>query len=312
MCSAIPRRTKASSCRFPAATASRPCARPRSAARSQPTAATTIRSPRAAGCTSTTTPIASAPTATLSSSSTAGRKSWPTAWKRLPRLAEPLGSREAQQVPILLHDALPQLARAAAHLREAVLPQKRPHGVEDGSAVGVIPRFALLRRHAWVQRGAPAAGDDFDVARRVHPRFHRPQHLLEVRGVDVLVHDHHVASIARPGRAGDDGMPGLLGVAGVALANGDDDHVGGVEANPGNVLDAGGFELIPQDTGVDGQAVLGGSRPQRRLIEDHRVFTMVEHLHADDGLRLARSAGAARVVARPFTERALIATLHAG
>src|SRR5712692_232737 len=172
--------------------------------------------------------------------------------KRIYRVTTGLDSRKRHHVAVFLDDLAAQITGGAAHLRVLVFPGDGAHGVEDGAAVGVVLRVALVGRHARVERRAPAAVDELDVARGIDARLHGPQHLLEVAGVDVLVHDDDVAAVASAGGAGQHGHAGLLGVAGVALPDGDDDHVGRVLPDAGDVLDARRFELVPQHASNDG------------------------------------------------------------
>src|SRR5579883_1005677 len=195
-----------------------------------------------------------------------------------------------KHVAVFLDDLTPQLARAAAGLRELVLPGEGPHGVEDRAAVGVILVVALVQRHARVEGRAPGAVHNLDVPGRIDARLHRPQHLLEVAGIDVLVYDHHQPAVAGDGVEAQHGHAGLLGVAGVALPDGHHDEVAAVDPHAGDVLDAGAFQLVPQQRGLEVEAHLLGARPQRRHAHDDRVVTVIQRLDADDRLLFAGAA----------------------
>src|SRR3990172_1806416 len=84
-----------------------------------------------------------------------------------------------------------QLHAGGHHLGEAVLPLVGPGGVDGHSGEGWIA-FALRHDHG-VQGAAGEAPQKLDVPLRVHTGAHGPQHLVQVRHVDVLIHNHGVA-----------------------------------------------------------------------------------------------------------------------
>src|SRR6185503_3450727 len=107
-----------------------------------------------------------------------------------PRTA-PRSARSAsflQLVLELLEYVLAQLGRGAHHRRKLPEHLPRPARVDDGARV---PRDAL--RQARVERAAPVAPDEVDVLGGIAARAHRPQHLVEVGGIDVVVHHDHEA-----------------------------------------------------------------------------------------------------------------------
>src|ERR1700692_1239102 len=73
------------------------------------------------------------------------------------------GVRKRQNVPILVNDRLHQSPLDPVYHRELVAPVERPHRIEDRAAIGVILAQALFRRHARVERRAPATIDEMDV-----------------------------------------------------------------------------------------------------------------------------------------------------
>src|SRR6266851_2965709 len=124
---------------------------------------------------------------------------------RLEQMAEPL-QRDA---------AL--FRRRQIHLRELVAPMPGPTGVDDRPAVGVVADRLALGLDARIERSRPGIADDVDRARRIRAREERPDELLKIGHVDVVVdHDHIAPAIGADMAHGGD-MAGLLGMAGIAL-----------------------------------------------------------------------------------------------
>src|SRR6266545_2380761 len=59
---------------------------------------------------------------------------------------------------------LAQLATRATDLRKLIFPSKRPHRIKDRAAIGMILIISFLRRHARIERCAPATVDDIDIS----------------------------------------------------------------------------------------------------------------------------------------------------
>ncbi len=162
-----------------------------------------------------------------------------------------------------------------------------------------------------VQRPAPGAADYADVALRVDPGQHCPEHVVDAVDVDVGVdHHHHAAGV---GRRPD--LPGhvqrLGGVAGVGLLDRHDGHhpVAGLRrqphaADPGH---AGALELLGDQRGLEvgEEAVVLVRRLALRAAEQDRLVAVVDGGHADH----RGAAGAAGVVAHPLAVGSLVVQL---
>ena len=159
-----------------------------------------------------------------------------------------------------------------------------------------------------VEHRAPAAAQDLDALARIEARAHRPDHLVHVGGIDVVVdHDDEAVGVgAGVALRGD--QPGLLGVAGVHLLDRDGEPepaaAGLVRPHALHLGHAGGFELVPHRAGAIGAAIerVVVRRDAGDRAEQDRIVAMHEGLDADRGLLLQ----AAGVVAGPFAERAFV------
>src|SRR5690349_3128813 len=69
-------------------------------------------------------------------------------------------------------------------------PRERPARIEDRARIGEIPYGAFFRRKPRVDRRAPAVGSNFDRGLRIAPRRYRPQHIVHVRRIDIVVDKH--------------------------------------------------------------------------------------------------------------------------
>src|SRR3954453_17429077 len=98
---------------------------------------------------------------------------------------------EQMAEPLLREPALLRAGRA--HLRKLVAPVPGAAGVDDGAAVGEVAGRLALGLDARIERGRQRIVDDVDRGGRIGARQHRPDQLLEVRHVDVLVGDDDVA-----------------------------------------------------------------------------------------------------------------------
>ncbi len=170
-------------------------------------------------------------------------------------------------------------------------------------------RIAFLRWHARVERCRPATVDDLDVRCWVDPGLHRPQHFLDVRGIDVVIDDDGVTAVARRGRTPEHGMRRLLGMTDVALLDRHHHQVIVVDVDTGNIGHTRRLELIPQHARIEPHAVMRGTRPLRRHADDDRIVAVIDRLDPNHRLILAGAQRAARVVARPLTERPFLMVL---
>ena len=69
-----------------------------------------------------------------------------------------------------------------------------------------------------------------------------------------------------------------------------------------DVLNAGALQLIPQHTRRNVQIHFHGAWPKWRFIFEDWIVAMIDRLHTNDRLVLSGARGAARIIARPFTE----------
>src|SRR5262245_44950076 len=100
-----------------------------------------------------------------------------------------------------------------------------------------------------VERRTPAPMNDIDLIARIAARAHRPDYVVEVGRIDVIV-DHDGPAVvvgARMAMRGDHG--GLLGMAAVERLDRDHEQepaaAGFVRPHALHAGDAGGFELVP-------------------------------------------------------------------
>src|SRR6267142_3658661 len=207
-----------------------------------------------------------------------------------------------QVAELLLRLALDLRARCV-HGREVRPPLERTRRVDDRARAVAL---AVLR-DARVERSAPRALDDVDRFDRIRARAHRPDDVVQVHDVDVVVDDDDVAAEVRPGMDGRREMPDLTSVSGVALldAHGVEEPRAADLVAP-HALDAWNsdrLELRPEQCRPEERAVEGllVRRLVRRRAEDDRVVAVIDRfdLHERLGPRVAG------VVAGPLAERTL-------
>src|SRR5207247_8476701 len=97
------------------------------------------------------------------------------------------------------------LGRRKLRDREPIAPLPGPRRVDDRPRAEAL----LVRMDTWVERARPRARDDVDRFGRLAARAHRPEHLLEVHDVDVVVDDDRAATEVRPGVDARRGMSDL-------------------------------------------------------------------------------------------------------
>src|SRR5258706_8263198 len=98
-------------------------------------------------------------------------------------------ARHAEQMRPFLHDLILELRTGFRDARKLVLPSPRPASI-DHRPIALIGRPAQDR----VQRRAPEIVDDLDALRRIAACRHRPDHVMQIGGIDVLIDDDHPAA----------------------------------------------------------------------------------------------------------------------
>src|SRR5437016_8197350 len=195
-----------------------------------------------------------------------------------------------------------QLVRGLYHRREILEHLEGPAGVDDRARV---PGDAL--RQTRIERPAPGAAQDVDVLGRVAARAHRPEDLVEVRRVDVVVDDHHEAAEVGARLAACGQQRRLLRMAGVGLLDRDDvEHARAarlVHPHAAHAGEAGALDLVPDHARLhDALGVREVRRRQHRAGEaEDRVVAVIDALDAHHRLR----AAPAGVIAGELAERAL-------
>ena len=151
----------------------------------------------------------------------------------------------------------------------------------------------------------PGLLDDVDVDVRIEPRAHRPQHLVELAGVDVLVHHHRPLAGIGAALAGGGDVQRLPRVAGIALLDLDDGEArrrtGFVVPHAEHLRHAAGVERAPDLRGAGDaleQAGLVDRLVLRRAAQD-RIVAIEDRFDVHIGARL----GVVGVVAHPLAER---------
>src|SRR4029079_9501963 len=133
---------------------------------------------------------------------------------------------------------------AGAHLdRERVAATEWLASIEYHAAIAWIVR-AIGHR---VERRRPAATQDLHALARIAARAHRPDHLVHIGGIDVVVHHHDEAIDIGAGVALRGDEAGLPGVAGILLLDRDGKPEpaasGGMRPHALDLGDARRFEL---------------------------------------------------------------------
>src|SRR5579864_2415747 len=209
-------------------------------------------------------------------------------------------------MPELLQRNAALVRRRGIDRGEFVAPVPRPAGVDDGAAIGVIAHRLAFRLDARIQWRRPGIADDVDRGCRIGPRDQCPDHLLEIRDVDIVVdHDRVAAAIGSDVAHGGD-MAGLPGVAGIALLDGNDEQKpraanlvrpGGCDAGDAVLLDVLAQQRRANDGAITADFV---RRALGRAAEQDRVVAVIDGL--DVQYRLGPQV--AGVIAGPLAERA--------
>src|SRR5262249_18951715 len=104
-------------------------------------------------------------------------------------------------------------------LRVYVAPVPRAASVDNGATIGEIFDRPALWFDPRVERRTPSVGNNVDRGGWIGPRAHRPDQLLEIRNVDIIIgHDDVAPRIGRKMTL-TRYVTGLSGMATVALLN---------------------------------------------------------------------------------------------
>src|SRR5256886_14047416 len=136
--------------------------------------------------------------------------------------------------------------------RKLLEPRERPTGFDDQLRMRGDAARLVGRGNAGVEPGTPGVADNVDLLRRLAAGGDRPHDVVEIGGIDVVVHDddeaRHVAV-----RGGNE--RGAFGMAVVALP---ERHHGPElrDVLPGadHVGHTGGLEILPDRGGAERQA----------------------------------------------------------
>src|SRR5271166_1110927 len=233
------------------------------------------------------------------------------------------GSRRASSVPsysssgalnsVLEQVPEPVLRQATllwcrhVHPWEFLAPMPGPAGIDDGAAVGVVADRLAFGLDARVQRSRPGIADDVDRGCRIGAREHRPDELLQVRHIDVLVdHDHIAPAIGADMAHGRD-MAGLPGVAGISLIDRDREQKPGaadlMRPRRGDARHARLLDILAQQRRTHHRTITANfiRGALRRATQQDRSIAII------DGLDIEHRLGPqiTRVIAGPFAERPL-------
>src|SRR5206468_727781 len=164
----------------------------------------------------------------------------------------------------------------------------------------------VLRR---VEPGRPGVAQDVDILDGVAARGHRPDDLIHVRGIDVLVHGDDPLRVVRASRTLGGQRQRLSRVAGVALLERDHRHApaarrGGMRVDPADAGDAEPIEIVPDPRrprdGEQCRVLVRRVVGHERVSED-RVVAIVNGLHVDEERQVLGTA----VVPGELAERSL-------
>src|SRR4029077_4679052 len=93
--------------------------------------------------------------------------------------------------------------------------------VDDDAGIALVIDVVIAHR---IERRAPAAMDDIDLNTRIAAGAHRPDDVVDVGRIDVLIHDNGPTITVGAGMAMWGAHAGLLGVPAVKLLDGDGQH----------------------------------------------------------------------------------------
>ena len=97
----------------------------------------------------------------------------------------------AEEIGEFFLDLLPQLRACACDHGKIRKPLERPTGIDDGARIG---RACFVEQR--IERPAPGAAHKLDVVCGIAARAHRPHHVEQVGGIDIVVdHDDEAPEI---------------------------------------------------------------------------------------------------------------------
>ena len=94
-----------------------------------------------------------------------------------------------------LGDLLFELGAERVDRRKAVAPGVGAASIENRPAVDEIAGVALVGVHRRIERRAPAAVDDADGGLGIATGRHRPDHILHIGRIDVVIDDDDEAAM---------------------------------------------------------------------------------------------------------------------
>src|SRR3990167_5668681 len=90
----------------------------------------------------------------------------------------------------LLHGGLFELWAHHNGRRKLLKPFKGPAGVDNHARAKAF----FILRNGRVQRSTPGAADNLHRLRRVDPRTHSPEDIVDIRDVDVIINHQYISS----------------------------------------------------------------------------------------------------------------------
>ena len=124
----------------------------------------------------------------------------------IPLVQAPSSVGERQKLLVRRHHTAPATRRGRAQPHRDYLPAGRR------GLLQMLVRFACIDQHlgavgprlrrepAGIEFGRPGVAQDVDVFRRMAAGAQRPKHIVEVRRVDVFVHNDHPLRVIGGGR----------------------------------------------------------------------------------------------------------------
>src|SRR5262245_52765740 len=207
-----------------------------------------------------------------------------------------------QQVAPFGFDDLTLLRAENITFRKLIAPGEWPASIDQHTTDSQVAGLPPSRRKPRIEIRGPGVANNIDRSRRVDSRTHRPQDLVEIGRIDVLIHSDivslHVALAEAGGR-----NERLLGMPGVTLAQSDDrDEPVKETPNSGDVGNAGALQMFPYL--YENLNVAPAHGPKGRRAVDDGILSMIDALDAHD--RFPPLMG---VIARPFAEGSFVSAL---
>src|SRR3990172_3592206 len=157
-------------------------------------------------------------------------------------------------------------------------------------SLGTVGPF-LRRILRGIEIGRPGGAQYIDVGGGIRARGHRPQHLVNVGRIDVLINDNDVLGVVGARRKLGGQRSGLGGVPGITLLN----RNGGGPEPPGrfrereNALNSGDpqpFEIGPDSSGTNDaeqQTLLAGGVVRHQRASQNGIAAVAHAFHIDNG-----------------------------